>query len=429
MAEIELRIENFEKQQEIFNSTARFKIVAKGRRFGLTRGAANDYIQAALANSFRKGLWVDTVNSNIDRYVERYFIPHLRKLPTEMWDWRKQAKILEINGAFIDFRSADRPENLEGFGYDKFFLNEAGIILKDDYLWNNAIKPMLWDYKGSGVIGGTPKGMGTFFHLSQYGKSTDYPEYQFFNYSSFDNPFLDGDVLREDMKNMPDRVIKQEIYAEFLEDTGVVFRGVKAISTATPKKAVANHVYILGVDLAKVTDYTVITVYDRHNNNQVYQDRFNQLEWPFQKKKIKSISQMYNNALIYLDATGLGDPVADDLIRDGVPVEPIKITNELKKELIEKLTIWIEQGKMRMINLPETIEEFMSFTYDVSSSGRIRYSAPVGLHDDIVMSHALAIWGLQPVIKKEKDQEPSLIRQALLREDTNEAFTPGYDAD
>ena len=38
-----------------------------------------------------------------------------------------------------DFRSVDRPENIEGFGYDKAFLNEAGIILRDEYLWYNAI--------------------------------------------------------------------------------------------------------------------------------------------------------------------------------------------------------------------------------------------------------------------------------------------------
>ena len=84
-----------------------------------------------------------------------------------MWNWRKQQKILEINGAYIDFRSIDNPENLEGMGYDKGFLNEAGIILKNEYLWNNAIKPMFWDFPNvKVVIGGTPKGKGIFHELS-----------------------------------------------------------------------------------------------------------------------------------------------------------------------------------------------------------------------------------------------------------------------
>ena len=41
----------------------------------------------------------------------------------------------------------------------------------------------------------------------------------------------------------------------------------------------------MGVDLAKYQDYTVIAVYDRANNSQVYQDRFNKLDWPFKEKK------------------------------------------------------------------------------------------------------------------------------------------------
>lgn len=413
--DVELAIKNFPKQQTIFSSPARYKIVVKGRRFGLTRGAANDYIEQSLQGTFKKGLWVDTVNPNIDRYVERYFVPHLRKLPNNLWNWRKQAKILEIHNSYIDFRSVDRPENIEGFGYDKFFLNEAGIILKDEYLWHNAIKPMLWDYSARGVIGGTPKGMGLFNQLAAYGKSGEFPDYEHFHFTSFDNPFIDHDVLKEDMKNMPEHVIKQEIYGEFLDNQGAVFRNIKQAATAMPKKPKKGHLYVMGVDLAKVTDFTVITVYDRATNHQVYQDRFNTLEWPFQKEKIKGIAQMYNNALVVLDASGIGDPIADDLLRDRVAVKPIKLTNESKKQIIEKLVVWVDQEKLHFINLAETIEELTNFTYDVSSTGRIRYNAPVGLHDDIVISHALACWELQPVIAPQKQEEPSLIRQAFIK--------------
>src|SRR3990167_4863797 len=86
--EIELPIQNFPKQQAIFQHPAKYKIAVKGRRFGLTKGAANDFIKSALEEKFTKGLWVDTVNSNIDKYIERYFIPHLNKLPRSVWDWQ-----------------------------------------------------------------------------------------------------------------------------------------------------------------------------------------------------------------------------------------------------------------------------------------------------------------------------------------------------
>ena len=395
--EIDLAIVNFPKQQSIFDSPASYKIVQKGRRFGLTKGAANDFINCSLTKKFKHGLWVDTVNSNIDRYVERYFLPHLNKVPRQIWNWRQQQKVLEVRESYIDFRSADRPENIEGFGYDKLFLNEAGIILKDEYLWQNSIKPMLWDYKPKAVIGGTPKGKGQFFLLCELAKKEGLPGYQHFHFSPFDNPYLNHDKIREEMKLMPQMVIAQEVYGEFCDDSGVVFRGVTRIASAIPQKPVKDHSYVMGVDLAKVQDWTVIAVYDRRTNAQVYQDRFQTLEWPFQKAKIKAICQHYNNALIMLDATGLGDPIADDLTRESLPVEPIKLTNEMKKEIIEKLIIWIDQEKLKMINMPETISEFTNFTYDISSSGKIRYEAPAGFHDDIVIAHALAVWSLTPL--------------------------------
>ena len=342
-----------------------------------------------------------------------------------MWNWRKQAKILEMRDSYIDFRSSDRPENIEGFGYDKLFINEAGIVLKDEYLWNNAIKPMLWDYQPSCVIGGTPKGMGVFNTLAEFGKDKDKPEYEFFHFTSFDNPYLQLDLLKEDMANMPERVVQQEIYAQFLADTGVVFREVSLIADALPEKPKDNHVYVMGVDLAKVTDYTVITVYDRDNNKQVYQDRFNKLEWPFQQAKIKSISDHYNKALVVLDATGLGDPVADALTRAGVPIKPVKFSNPVKKELIEKLAIYIEQRYIHMLNIEDTIKEFNNFTYDVSSSGRIMYQAPQGFNDDIVMAHALAISSLNPLHKGVKEKPKTEIQKAY--EQAKTAYTEEDD--
>jgi len=408
---IELPIKNYPAQQSIFDSKARYKIVVKGRRMGITKGAANDFIKTALERKFKKGLWVDTVNGNIDRYIERYFLPTLKLLPANMWNWRKQARMLEIVDSYIDFRSADRPENIEGFGYDKAFLNEAGIILKDEYLWNNAIRPMLWEYKAPAVIGGTPKGKGVFYELAQRGQDPAQENYEFFHFTTFDNPYLDADNLKTEMEDMPEAVKRQEIFAEFLDDSGVVFKNVSLVCNATPRKPVAGHLYVMGVDLAKVQDFTVLTVYDRENNKQVYQDRFNTLDWGFQKKKIYTIAKMYNNALTVVDATGLGDPIADDLSRAGLSIEPYKLTNTSKKELIEKLSIWIEQGRMSMLNLEETVQEFNNFTYDISSSGNIRYNAPVGFHDDIVISHGLAVSQLQPIYGKTKDEPKTRLQE------------------
>ncbi|HEX8965508.1 MAG TPA: hypothetical protein VF820_03705 [Patescibacteria group bacterium] len=338
--------------------------------------------------------------------------------PGKLWHWRKQQKILTILDSFIDFRSVDNPQNIEGFGYDYAFLNEAGIILRDEYLWQNAIRPMLWDYKCHTIAAGTPKGKGVFHELYMRGLDPQQPDFASLTFTSFDNPYVPHDIIMEDIKSMPQRVVSQEIYAEFLDDTGVVFRGVKQIATLDPKNPPDvdfSHMYVIGCDLAKLVDYTVISVYDRTDNNQVFQMKFNSLEWPAIQSRIQHVSRKYNNALVILDSTGVGEPIYDQLSRLNVPVEPIHLTNELKKQIIEKISNWIELKLFRMFNDPDTINEFNSFTYDIAEkSGRIMYNAPVGFHDDIVIANALAVWGMQPVSTTQPEREMSIIQRDIL---------------
>lgn len=415
---IELPIKNFAKQQEIFDCPARFVIVPKGRRFGITTGAKNNFIKKAIQRKFKSALWGDVVNSNIEKYIQRLFIPTLQKIPSSQWRWTKNPHTLYIFDSYIDFRSAERPESWEGFKYDEIFLNEAGIILKNRYLWDNAVKPMMWDNPNShAILGGTPKiGCTVFKQLYDRGLDPDQPDYKSFKLSSFDNPYVSPEVIMNDIKNSPDSVVRQEVYGDFLDEDGVVFRGVRKIAILDPRNTPdvnSTHTYVIGADVAKLVDYTVIVVYDRTDNRQVFQMRFNNLEWPVIRMRLAEVSKKYNNALIYLDSTGVGEPIYDDLCRINIPVEPIHLTNELKKQIIEKLSGYIELFHIRMLNIEETINELSDFTYDISEHGRIIYGAPVGFHDDIVIAHALAIWGLQPPIHRTPIEEMSVIQKDI----------------
>ncbi|WP_223147418.1 hypothetical protein, partial [Campylobacter novaezeelandiae] len=110
-----------------------------------------------------------TIQANLQKYYVLYFISELKKLPKEFYSWSVQDKKLIINKAVLHMRSAERSENIEGFGYDHVILNEAGIILKGskgEYLWYNAIRPMILDNpKSRAIIGGVPKGKNLFYEL------------------------------------------------------------------------------------------------------------------------------------------------------------------------------------------------------------------------------------------------------------------------
>lgn len=212
----------FPAQAEIFEHPARFKVVPKGRRFGMTRGAALHLIRLALARQFERALWVDTSYQNIGLYYRNYFQPVLRKLEKELWDWRATLHSLRVDEAWIDFRSADRPHSIEGFAYQYVFLNEAGIILSDEYLWNNAIQPMLLDYGSPALIAGTPKGKNLFHRLAL--KAEEYERenpdgalWKLFRRTTYDNPNINAEEIKVYEASIDAATARQEIYGEFVD--------------------------------------------------------------------------------------------------------------------------------------------------------------------------------------------------------------------
>lgn len=312
------------------------------------------------------------------------------------------------NGSILQLKGADDPDALRG-------PNPVGVVLdefaKMKYEAWGVIEPILRANDGWCWFVGTPKGKNHLFNHYQRGLE-DHHEWYSMLLKASTSGIIASDQLAESRKSMSQALYNQEWECEFLEGEGQVFRGVREVLTATPQKPIQDHLYVIGCDLAKVQDYTVLTVYDRKDNAQVYQDRFQTIEWPFQKKRIAELSKHYNNAVVVLDSTGLGNPIYDDLARAGLPIVAYNITEPSKKELIEKLSIWIEQKRIRMINLEQTLFEFDNFAYEIGATGRIRYGAPQGFHDDIVISHALAVSHLQPLYQEATSKPKTLIQRA-----------------
>ncbi len=119
-----------------------------------------------------------------------------------------------------------------------------------------------------------------------------------------------------------------------------------------------------------------------------------QIDWVFQRKRIVQLAQQYNARLL-IDSTGVGDPVCDELHRENVRVDGYKFTNATKKDLIENLSMMIENQKLTIPQIPELINELKLYGYKTTPSGNVQYGAPEGYHDDCVIALALAAWQLK----------------------------------
>ena len=150
----------------------------------------------------------------------------------------------------------------------------------------------------------------------------------------------------------------------------------------------------MGVDLARYNDYTVISVISLNTFEQVYLDRFNQMDWNLQKARIELAYYKFGRPKGYIDATGIGDPVVFDLNARGVALEPVKFTEAIRKDLLTNLSLKMEQRKVRLLDNPILRDELGYFQYEVSDKGKLRVKVPDQLHDDTVFATALAAWEL-----------------------------------
>jgi hypothetical protein len=79
----------------------------------------------------------------------------------------------------------------------------------------------------------------------------------------------------------------------------------------------------------------------------------------------------------------------------GADVIPWLTTNASKGAAIQSLEQAFDHGTIRIPNDDILIGELMAFEADVTGGGLVRYSAPEGQHDDMVMALAIAWYNSQ----------------------------------
>lgn len=286
----------------------------------------------------------------------------------------------------ILFLSADNPESILGLGFRGMVVDEAARIPPD--VWQYTIRPTLAQTLGWALLISTPSGRGWFYDLFTRGRDPAEHDYASFHFPSNSNPYFPVEEWEEARRTLPADVFRQEYLAEFIEDSAGVFRNVDDCLTSDIRPQTSD--VVIGCDLAKHTDFTVLIAMDRKSGQCLAMDRFHHLDWPVQKERIVGFHRRYNGLLV-LDATGVGDPVYDDL-RHVIPrIEPVKLTNVSKAQLIQRLVVAVEQ---KQIGWPAAwsvlTDELKRYEYQITPSGNITYNAPSGYHDDCVIALALA---------------------------------------
>ena len=301
-------------------------------------------------------------------------------------------------GGFVGLYSGDNIDSIRGEAFNLVVIDEAAKIAED--AWTDAIMPTLADFDGDAVLISTPRGKNWFFAEWLRGQSTTGDQRSWTSPTS-DNPMPSIRRAFEKVRGkIPERSFRQEWLAEFVDD-GSLFRNVKACATATPITARrGDRVYIAGLDWALSYDFTVLTIIDANTRELVFIDRYNGVDYSMQRQRIKAACDRFGIAGMIAESNAMGKPNNDELRKMGLPVRDFVTTNATKADAIESLAAAFEQGNIRILDDPTLIAELQSYEVERLPSGMVRYSAPEGMHDDTVMSLALAWQGAMSAQRK-----------------------------
>ena len=292
-------------------------------------------------------------------------------------------------GGLLEVKSADNPDSMRGVGLDFLVIDEAAFVAEE--AWTEALRPTLADRQGRALIISTPKGRNWFWRAYQLGQDASQSEWKSWQAPTSSSPYIAPTELAAAKAGLPERVWRQEFMAEFLEDGGSVFRGVRPAATArTLTHAEPGRRYVMGVDWGKTDDFTVITVIDDESGEVVRVDRFNQIDYTVQRGRVVSMYEAFHPATVVVERNSIGEPLIEELVRSGLPVQPFTTTNASKSLVIDALALAFERGDITIPNDPVLLAELEAFEMERLPGGSFRFAAPAGLHDDTVMSLAFA---------------------------------------
>lgn len=373
-------------QAYVHASEAKFRIVMKGRQSGGTQAGIAEIAMDAMASGGHTNWWV-CPNYTVKPRAWRGLLEFIPKVAIKKTN-EGEKSITLINGSQIWVKSADAPESLVSEGLDFAVCDEAGQWKED--AWFRGVSPMFAARPtGRAMLIGTPRGKNWFHRLWLKGQSGLEADYESFHWKSEDSPYVSREFLAEQFRSIPRETYLQEFEADPLDNALAAFRNVRSCIRIMP--AAPDALMAIGVDLARKLDFSAMI--GMNSSRQVtFIERF-QDEWSEQKRRIVGKAFGMNSKVI-IDATGVGDVIVEDIRNSGVQVEGFIFSNQTKTNLIQNLQTAFQQGTISIPNDAQLIEELEAYqlSYD-EDTRKYKYGAPEGLHDDLVIALALALWG------------------------------------
>jgi len=207
-------------QAPMHASTARFRVLACGARFGKSVAAAMEVVAALLEPGDKTRGWIVAPSRDlVDRIFERVLVTFREHFPGRIIeeDARGQRLIVRnLGGGVSEVRgkAAENAVSLLGESLDFLVVDEAAKLPRST--WQECLSARLIDRRGWALLVSTPNSTNWFFDLYRRGQAGRDPDFASWCSPSWDNPHIDRATIEEERKRLPSDVFDEQYGAKFI---------------------------------------------------------------------------------------------------------------------------------------------------------------------------------------------------------------------
>ncbi len=393
----------------------------------------------------RKNLWLLFTKSNIESLIisstQRQSMimfdychstvtanPLLREMIEHPGSTRTVIKLKHpLNGKLVALPCS--PNKLRGYHPDWIFLDEASIIPSE--MITGEIMMMLTKPNAGLVMSGTPMAFEHVFRKA----FLDTKRYSVHHYASDKSPLVSKTQLLEWRDMMTKEEWEREVEALWVEAQQTFFPMdliVSCIGAELDDPKSPNHYieeleaqepmqqgggrFFGGLDLGKQVDHSVLSIVELGEDGVVR--HVHKREFPLGTPYPEVIAyaarahQIFDLDGIYVDKTGIGDAVVDELDSLDLPnVVGVFFTDAEKENMLTYLKLLMEKRQLHILGedkqlIAQINEQQYEYLKPTTAQERvhIKFYHPKGRHDDQLYALALACYA-----SKEAESEPFLV--------------------
>ena len=357
-----------------------FSVVISPRGSGKTLLAINSMLYWLLSSDNQRGGWLAPTFSQAKSVLDT-IVESAKSLIVS--SNRMEATISFINGSTIKFLSADSADNIRGYRFEYLVVDEAAFI--KEMTITTTILPTLNPSGKKVLFISTPKGKNWLFNW--YNK----PDVVSFTFKLEECPYVNKELVEEARKSLPPDLFRQEFEGAFVDAANDVFQGVDRVSTVREYDSRKTDAYV-GIDTGLSDDYSVLTIINPMGR-VLWIETLNNRALQEIAQRFKSIMGRYNIVGGYVESNGIGAAMADQITPSFRRVKKFHMSQDSKTDMVRRLIEDIETQQIELPTrelCPALHNELGTFTYKLSTTGKLSFSHMNGAKDDHVDSLMLA---------------------------------------